>query len=138
MRHNTKRSSKGGRQQSGNKKSNRMKVFDSNGPDVRIRGTAYQVTEKYETLAKDAERSGNIVLAENYRQHAEHYQRIINDFEAQNPVSTDRNPQNTEKVASDHSNATKGNETNTDVTDDLGLPESVLVKAPIEKEMVAL
>ena len=88
MRHNAKRSARGGKQQ---KKSNRMKVYDSNGPDVRIRGTAWQVTEKYETLAKDAETSGNYVLAENYRQHAEHYQRIISAFENEKAVSADGN-----------------------------------------------
>ena len=78
MRHNAKRNAKGKGQQ---KKNNKMRVFESNGPDAKIRGTAYQVTEKYELLAKDAETSGNFVLAENYRQHAEHYQRIINTFE---------------------------------------------------------
>lgn len=85
MRHNAKRSARGKPQ----KKNNKMKVFDSNGPDARIRGTAWQVTEKYEALAKDAETSGNYVLAENYRQHAEHYQRIINSFENETPVSAD-------------------------------------------------
>ncbi len=79
MRHNAKRSSNKSR--GGQKKPNKMRVFESNGPDAKIRGTAYQITEKYETLAKDAETSGNHVLAENYRQHAEHYQRIINSFE---------------------------------------------------------
>jgi len=83
MRHNAKRYSKGRGNQNNNNKPNRMKVFDSNGPDARIRGTAYQVTEKYEALARDAETSGNTVLAENYRQHAEHYQRVINSFEAE-------------------------------------------------------
>ena len=60
--------------------SNRNQIFDSNGPDVRIRGTAHQVCEKYLTLAKDATASGDIVLAESYLQHAEHYQRIINSW----------------------------------------------------------
>ena len=67
-----------------------MRVYESNGPDVKIRGTAYQVTEKYEALAKDAETSGNIVLAENYRQHAEHYQRIISSFADETPVNADK------------------------------------------------
>jgi hypothetical protein len=58
-----------------------MQVFDSNGPDVRIRGTAHQVCEKYLTLAKDAAAAGDRIVAENYLQHAEHYQRIINSFE---------------------------------------------------------
>lgn len=60
---------------------NRMQVFDSNGPEVRIRGTAYQVVEKYLTLAKDAASAGDRVLSESYLQHAEHYQRIISTWE---------------------------------------------------------
>jgi len=78
MRQNAKRSSRGKGQQ---KKNSKTRVYESNGPDAKIRGTAYQITEKYELLAKDAETSGNHVLAENYRQHGEHYQRIINMFE---------------------------------------------------------
>lgn len=57
---------------------NKNRTYDSNGPDVRIRGTAYQITEKYIALAKDAASSGDRVMAESYLQHAEHYQRIIN------------------------------------------------------------
>ena len=59
---------------------NRNQIFDSNGPDVRIRGTAHQVCEKYLALAKDAQAVGDIVQAESYLQHAEHYQRIINTW----------------------------------------------------------
>lgn len=59
---------------------NRNQIFDSNGPDVRIRGTAHQVCEKYLALAKDAASSGDSILAESYLQHAEHYQRIINTW----------------------------------------------------------
>ncbi len=55
----------------------RHQTFDSNGPDVRIRGNAYQVHEKYLALARDATSSGDRVAAENYYQHAEHYFRII-------------------------------------------------------------
>ena len=55
----------------------RMQTFDSNGPDVRIRGSAYQVHEKYLQLARDASSSGDRIVAENYLQHAEHYYRII-------------------------------------------------------------
>lgn len=64
-----------------NNQHQRTQVFDSNGPDVRIRGTAHQVCEKYLALAKDASSSGDWIMAENYYQHAEHYQRIINGFE---------------------------------------------------------
>jgi hypothetical protein len=55
----------------------RNQIFDSNGPDMRVRGNAFQVHEKYQALAKDALSSGDRVLAENYLQHAEHYFRII-------------------------------------------------------------
>ena len=51
--------------------------YESSGPDVKIRGTAAQIAEKYLTLARDASSSGDIVMAENYLQHAEHYNRII-------------------------------------------------------------
>ncbi|HXY58640.1 MAG TPA: DUF4167 domain-containing protein [Methylocystis sp.] len=51
--------------------------FESNGPDVKIRGTAQHVAEKYLQLARDAQSSGDIVLAENLLQHAEHYFRLI-------------------------------------------------------------
>ena len=51
--------------------------YESNGPDVKIRGTAAHVAEKYMSLARDALASGDMVTAESYLQHAEHYNRII-------------------------------------------------------------
>ena len=59
---------------------NRNQTFDSNGPDTRIRGNASQVLEKYQALARDAMSSGDPIMAENYLQHAEHYQRVINQM----------------------------------------------------------
>src|SRR6478609_5987256 len=53
------------------------RVYESNGPDVKIRGTASHVAEKYIQLARDAQSSGDPVAAENYYQHAEHYFRLI-------------------------------------------------------------
>lgn len=72
----------GGQQHNGQRRGayNRNQIFDSNGPDVRIRGTAHQVCEKYLALAKDAASVGDSILAESYLQHAEHYQRIINSW----------------------------------------------------------
>ncbi|HUA76132.1 MAG TPA: DUF4167 domain-containing protein [Acetobacteraceae bacterium] len=57
---------------------NRNHVFDSNGPDLRIRGTAQQLFEKYLQLGRDATSAGDRVMAESYFQHAEHYFRIMN------------------------------------------------------------
>ena len=56
----------------------RQQTFDSNGPDVRIRGNAYQVLEKYLAMARDATAAGDRIAAENFYQHAEHYFRIVN------------------------------------------------------------
>src|SRR3979490_3275612 len=53
------------------------RVFESNGPDIKIRGTASHVAEKYVQLARDARSAGDPVGAENYYQHAEHYFRLI-------------------------------------------------------------
>ena len=50
---------------------------ESNGPDVKIRGTAAHIAEKYMSLARDSLASGDMVSAESYLQHAEHYNRII-------------------------------------------------------------
>ena len=63
-----------------NNNSNRS--LDSSGPDVKVRGSASTIYEKYTTLARDAASSGNRVKAENYRQHAEHYLRLVNAQEA--------------------------------------------------------
>ncbi len=66
------------RQQTGNTPMNRNHVFDSSGPDLRIRGTSQQLFEKYLQLGRDATGSGDRVMAESYFQHAEHYFRILN------------------------------------------------------------
>ncbi|MEK9647294.1 MAG: DUF4167 domain-containing protein, partial [Alphaproteobacteria bacterium] len=63
----------------GRKHSNpRNHSFESNGPDVKVRGNAQQVVEKYLTLARDATSAGDRISAESYYQHAEHYYRILN------------------------------------------------------------
>jgi hypothetical protein len=56
----------------------RSQTFDSSGPDIRIRGNAYQVLEKYLAMARDATAAGDRISAENFYQHAEHYFRMIN------------------------------------------------------------
>jgi hypothetical protein len=56
---------------------NRNHVFDSSGPEMRVRGTAQQLYDKYTQLARDAASGGDRVLGEAYYQHAEHYFRII-------------------------------------------------------------
>ena len=57
--------------------------LESNGPDVKIRGTASHIAEKYTALARDAQVIGDSVAGESYLQHAEHYNRIIMANQAQ-------------------------------------------------------
>jgi hypothetical protein len=70
----------------------RHQTFDSNGPDVRVRGNAYQVFEKYLALARDAQSAGDRIAAENYYQHAEHYYRIINANSDGQPYTPNPSP----------------------------------------------
>lgn len=56
---------------------NLNRVYESNGPEGRVRGTAQQLIEKYSTLGRDAMTTGDRIVAENFLQHAEHYQRIV-------------------------------------------------------------
>jgi hypothetical protein len=63
--------------------------YESSGPDVKIRGNAQHIAEKYAQLARDALSSGDRVLAESYLQHAEHYNRIIAAAMAQMPQQND-------------------------------------------------
>ena len=74
-----------GSSSSSNRKSQNplTRSFESTGPDVKLRGTPSHVAEKYMSLARDALSSGDPVLAENYMQHAEHYNRIIMSFREQ-------------------------------------------------------
>jgi hypothetical protein len=52
-------------------------MFDSSGPDVRVRGNAHQVFDKYQALAREAAASGDRIQAEAYWQYADHYYRLI-------------------------------------------------------------
>jgi hypothetical protein len=81
MRHNQNRRSRGRNNRKGPNPLTRS--FESNGPDVKIRGTASHIADKYTTLARDAQASGDPVSAENYLQHAEHYIRIVMAAQAQ-------------------------------------------------------
>ena len=89
--HNKRMRGRNNNQQHNNRRNQNplTRVYESNGPDVKIRGTANHVAEKYLQLARDAQSSGDPVSAENYFQHAEHYFRLIaaaqEQFRQQNP-----------------------------------------------------
>jgi hypothetical protein len=78
----------GGASGGGKPQQNVNRAFDSNGPDnVKIRGHAQHVFEKYQQLARDAFSSGDRVLAENYLQHADHYFRVLRMLQPQRPAA---------------------------------------------------
>lgn len=82
---NNKNRSRGRNNNGGRKHGNPLsRNYESNGPDVKVRGNAAHIAEKYLQLARDAQSSGDSVMAENYLQHAEHYFRIISAAQAQN------------------------------------------------------
>ena len=72
---------------------NPNRTYDSNGPDVKVRGTAAHVYEKYLQLARDANTQGDRVMAENYLQHAEHYFRILGAIQAQQQLYSQQQQQ---------------------------------------------
>ncbi len=78
MRQHPRRSRGRGNNNNNNRRqsNNRHQVYDSNGPDGKIRGSAQQVYEKYMAAARDAASSGDRIAAESFYQHAEHYYRI--------------------------------------------------------------
>ena len=55
------------------------RVFDSSGPEGRVRGTPQQIIEKYQALARDAQLAGDRVATENFLQHSEHYSRLLGE-----------------------------------------------------------
>tara|TARA_Y100000589_G_scaffold204081_1_gene192524 strand:- start:466 stop:1155 length:690 start_codon:yes stop_codon:yes gene_type:complete len=99
--------SKRNRGRGGNRRSGtpgRNHTFDSNGPDIRIRGNAHQVHEKYMNLAREASTNGEAVLAESYFQHAEHYYRILSAFtdEANSEQNKNRTTQSNSNENNNH------------------------------------
>lgn len=83
------RSSQKSNRNRGNKNRNKSlgnvqnRVFESAGPEGKVRGTPQQIIDKYEQLARDAQTSGDRVMAENFLQHAEHYARLLSQAQAE-------------------------------------------------------
>ncbi|MEM6414061.1 MAG: DUF4167 domain-containing protein [Pseudomonadota bacterium] len=85
---------KRGRNQRRRQGANPNRAFDSNGPDVRIRGTANQIHDKYIGLARDAASASDRVKAENYLQHAEHYFRVIRSMQPSSQEGASQSAEN--------------------------------------------
>ncbi len=84
-----------GQQRPRNKNRNQnfaQRTLDSNGPDVKIRGTAAHICKKYQTLARDAQSLGDRIRAENYLQHADHYYRLVMAAQSQQQQAQSQPP----------------------------------------------
>ncbi|MDI2113027.1 DUF4167 domain-containing protein [Commensalibacter nepenthis] len=132
----------GNRHQNGQTSFNRNHVFDSNGPDTRIRGTAQQLHEKYLQHGRDALSSGDRVAAESFFQYAEHYSRIL--------IMMNQSAQQRQQQRPQHHNNNAGYSENSDentpvaaLVEDAPQPEvveetvEVVVEQPAETPSVA-
>ncbi|WP_037294339.1 DUF4167 domain-containing protein [Roseobacter sp. CCS2] len=122
------------------------RVFDSSGPDGKVRGTPQQIIEKYNQLHRDAVLSGDRVDAENFAQHAEHYTRLLaeaqREVEAKREEQEEQNRQRQAERDRERQDRLKAQEAaandpsqsdQPDVVDAAGEPESGLVDTPEEK-----
>jgi hypothetical protein len=107
--------------------------FESNGPDVKIRGTPAHIAEKYISLARDAQSTGDPVLAENYLQHAEHYSRIIMAYREQlNQPGEMNGGAHRMRVPGEAGEGLEefGDDQGADMVPDDGLPQSAMPQGP--------
>ncbi len=69
------------------------RVFDSSGPEGKVRGTPQQIIDKYNQLARDAQLSNDRVAAENFQQHAEHYTRLLGEAQREQDARREQQEQ---------------------------------------------
>ena len=104
--------------------------FESNGPSIKVRGSSKQIYEKYLSLARDAQSSGDNVLLESYFQHADHYARLLIEsgkFEKQETSSGDKNSssQNSNGQTNNRSADEKVSESKEEIKENIiSIPES--------------
>ena len=96
------------------------RVFESAGPDGKVRGTPQQVIEKYSVLAHDAQLSGDRVAAENFMQHSEHYNRILSEAQKENDLKQESdNSSSNGTLTPDRAKLDDGVKLTSDTTDDI-------------------
>ena len=85
------------------------RVFDSSGPEGKVRGTPQQIIEKYQMLAGDAQRSNDRVAAENFSQHAEHYTRMLAEAQREMAAEQEQRQQSQPAPQNGNGNGNGGN-----------------------------
>lgn len=106
--------------------------YESNGPDVKIRGSAQQVADKYAALARDAQGSGDRVMAENYLQHAEHYNRIIAAAQSQQQAARESREGQEENDSQEQQDTASNNQPQETAAADGSGPQPVINGTPAE------
>ena len=97
------------------------RVFDSSGPEGKVRGTPQQIIDKYQSLAHDSQLSGDRVSAENFQQHSEHYARLL--LQAQKEIAEKSASQESTTGSSIKENTKPDNSENKDLSDVTPLKE---------------
>ena len=100
------------------------RVFDSSGPEGKVRGTPQQIIDKYQSLAHDSQLSGDRVSAENFQQHSEHYARLLREAQkeiAEKSASQESIASNSVKEKTQIENS--ANAANKDLSDATSLKE---------------
>src|SRR6056297_3102451 len=85
------------------------RVFDSSGPEGKVRGTPQQIIDKYNQLTRDAQLSNDRVAAENFQQHAEHYTRMLADAMREQESRRDQQGNNQQNTNQQRDRADGGN-----------------------------
>ena len=123
--------------------SGQNRSYESNGPDVKVRGTANQVFDKYVALARDANAAGDRIAAEGYYQHAEHYFRVytgaLEANQARQAQAQAQNPQNPDNGREDgqsqqNNNASNNNPSNNGPNGGNGADHAEQVTAAVATE----
>lgn len=118
------------------------RVFESAGPEGKVRGTPQQIIEKYTTLSRDAQTAGDRVAAENFMQHAEHYIRMLSEAQresGQRPDNSQAQTQQSEDASEDQAaeTGTQAPSDNAMATIEGETAESSLVETPENAEAPA-
>ena len=109
------------------------RVFDSAGPEGKVRGTPQQIIEKYMTFFRDSQLSGDRIAAENFQQHAEHYIRLLSEALREQHEKKEQNELQSASRKSEKSENPPENVTNVKDTNKK-LPNEALAEQQVSKE----
>ncbi len=117
---------------------NSSRLFESNGPDIKIKGSAIQIVEKYQALSREYQSSGDPISAESCLQHAEHYQRIIeaNELKSQkNQIDQSLEPNtNNEELKSENISDQEAAEVTTQSVERVETPD--IISPRLEEQVI--